>query len=145
MALVWQLSKVCLRKWPIIAKRRSDVMTQTTNFKTETSKPEWRTTAFFKRVSLQYYKTTLKRNFTYISSISLRTCLCCLNLARPYIGEGGGQYIARVGKGAVAPARKTKYFFFSNKEFDFAGSFLVAILVRNLRKTDLLPPQPKKS
>ena len=39
-------------------------------------------------------------------------------------------------EGAVAPARKTN--FFSNIMFDFVGLFLVAILVRNLKKTDLL-------
>ena len=45
-----------------------------------------------------------------------------------------GPYIAGAG-GAVAPTRKTKCFF-SNMVFDFAGIFLVAILVRNLKKTD---------
>ena len=35
-------------------------------------------------------------------------------------------------EGATAPARKTERFFFSNIVFDFAGLFLVAILVRNL-------------
>ena len=39
--------------------------------------------------------------------------------------------------GAVAAARKTKcFFFFSNIVFVFVGLFLVAILVRNLKKTD---------
>ena len=38
--------------------------------------------------------------------------------------------------GAVAAARKTKCFFFSNIVFDFVGLFLVAILVRDLKKTD---------
>ena len=38
--------------------------------------------------------------------------------------------------GAVAPARKTKCFFFSNKVFDFAELFLVAILVQNLYMGD---------
>ena len=38
--------------------------------------------------------------------------------------------------GAVAPVRKTKWFFFSNIVFEFAGLFFVAILVRNLKKTD---------
>ena len=47
----------------------------------------------------------------------------------PYIAGGGAG-------GAVAPARKTKCFFFSNIVFEFAGLFLVAILVRNLKKTD---------
>ena len=37
-------------------------------------------------------------------------------------------------EGAVAPARKTKCFF-SNIVSDFAGLFLLAILVRNLTKT----------
>ena len=41
-------------------------------------------------------------------------------------------------KGAVAPARKTKCFF-SNIVSDFAGLFLVAILVRNLTKTEFAP------
>ena len=36
--------------------------------------------------------------------------------------------------GAVAPAKKTK-FFFSKIVFEFVGLFLVAILVRNLKKT----------
>ena len=45
-------------------------------------------------------------------------------------------------KGAVAPARKTKCFF-SNIVSDFAGLFLVAILVRNLTKTEFAPADKK--
>ena len=45
-------------------------------------------------------------------------------------------------KGAVAPARKTKCFF-SNIVSDFAGLFLVAILVRNLTKTEFAPANKK--
>ena len=44
-----------VRKDRPIEKRASDVMTQT-------NEPQWRTIAFFKRISLQYFKTTfLKR------------------------------------------------------------------------------------
>ena len=45
-------------------------------------------------------------------------------------------------EGAVAPARKTKCFF-SNIVSDFAGLFLVAILVRNLTKTEFAPADKK--
>ena len=45
-------------------------------------------------------------------------------------------------KGAVASARKTKCFF-SNIVSDFAGLFLVAILVRNLTKTEFAPADKK--
>ena len=47
-----------------------------------------------------------------------------------------------VAEGAVAPARKTKCFF-SNVVSDFAGLFLVAILVRNLTKTEFAPADKK--
>ena len=53
-----------------------------------------------------------------------------------------GPYIAGGAKGAVAPARKTKCFF-SNIVSDFAGLFLVAILVRNLTKTEFAPADKK--
>ena len=46
----------------------------------------------------------------------------------PYLAGGGGGG----GTRGSCPARKTKCFFFSNIVFDFAGFFLVAILVRNL-------------
>ena len=45
-------------------------------------------------------------------------------------------------KGEAAPARKTKCFF-SNIVSDFAGLFLVAILVRNLTKTEFAPADKK--
>ena len=45
-------------------------------------------------------------------------------------------------KGAVALTRKTKCFF-SNIVSDFAGLFLVAILVRNLTKTEFAPADKK--
>ena len=53
-----------------------------------------------------------------------------------------GPYIAGGAKGAVALARKTKCFF-SNIVSDFAGLFLVAILVRNLTKTEFAPADKK--
>ena len=56
---------------------------------------------------------------------------------------GGSRAVHSGGaKGAVAPARKTKCFF-SNIVSDFAGLFLVAILVRNLTKTEFAPADKK--
>ena len=60
---------------------------------------------------------------------------CCLLLDNRAVHSGGA-------KGAVAPARKTKCFF-SNIVSDFAGLFLVAILVRNLTKTEFAPADKK--
>ena len=63
-----------------------------------------------------------------------------------YYSRGNGAYSRAVhsggAKGAVAPARKTKCFF-SNIVSDFAGLFLVAILVRNLTKTEFAPADKK--
>ena len=57
-------------------------------------------------------------------------------------GEGPRAVHSGGAKGAVAPARKTKCFF-SNIVSDFAGLFLVAILVRNLTKTEFAPADKK--
>ena len=65
--------------------------------------------------------------------IDLNMCIC-RNICRA-VHSGGA-------KGAVAPARKTKCFF-SNIVSDFAGLFLVAILVRNLTKTEFAPADKK--
>ena len=60
-----------------------------------------------------------------------------------YIFKPPGRAVHSGGaKGAVAPARKTKCFF-SNIVSDFAGLFLVAILVRNLTKTEFAPADKK--
>ena len=40
------------------------------------------------------------------------------------------------GKGWQLPPRGKRNVFFSNVVFDFAGIFLIAILVRNFKKTD---------
>ena len=53
-----------------------------------------------------------------------------------------GPYIAGGRRGQLPPARKTKCFF-SNIVSDFAGLFLVAILVRNLTKTEYAPADKK--
>ena len=61
-----------------------------------------------------------------------------------YKARGGG----RQGEGSSCP-RQENFFFFSNIVFDFAGVFLVAILVPNLYTGDprecvrSLPPQTK--
>ena len=61
LQLAWGVMKF---KDGSIAKRPSDVMPQT-------NKPVWRTIAFFKRVSLQYSKTTFLKRKLYITSISI--------------------------------------------------------------------------
>ena len=48
------------------------------------------------------------------------------NLSGPYIAGGQGGQLPPPGK----------LFFFSNIVFDFVGLFLLAILFRNLKKTD---------
>ena len=47
-----------------------------------------------------------------------------------------GPYIAGGQGGQLPPPGKLNVFFLSNIVFEFAGLFLVAILVRNLKKTD---------
>ena len=66
-----------------------------------------------------------------ILAIASEECFVCCRA----VHSGGA-------KGAVAPARKTKCFF-SNIVSDFAGLFLVAILVRNLTKTEFAPADKK--
>ena len=58
------------------------------------------------------------------------------------LGKIGRAVHSGGAKGAVAPASKTKCFF-SNMVSDFAGLFLVAILVRNLTKTEFAPADKK--
>ena len=65
--------------------------------------------------------------------------ITCVHLA---ISNKGRAVHSGGAKGAVAPARKTKCFF-SNIVSDFAGLFLVAILVRNLTKTEFAPADKK--
>ena len=73
----------------------------------------------------------LKNHEWYLCQISLQIMLLPIRA----VHSGGA-------KGAVAPARKTKCFF-SNIVSDFAGLFLVAILVRNLTKTEFAPADKK--
>ena len=68
----------------------------------------------------------------YLVNFKICVCFWCITRA---VHSGGA-------KGAVAPARKTKCFF-SNIVSDFAGLFLVAILVRNLTKTEFAPADKK--
>ena len=53
-----------------------------------------------------------------------------------------GPYIAGGRRGQLPPPGKLKCFF-SNIVSDFAGLFLVAILVRNLTKTEFAPADKK--
>ena len=75
-------------------------------------------------------------------SLCLLTEICLKYpwMAGPYIAGGG----AEGAEGAVSPAGKTKCIF-SNIVSDFAGLglFLLAILVRNLTKTEFAPADKK--
>ena len=53
-----------------------------------------------------------------------------------------GPYIAGGRRGQLSPPGKLNVFF-SNIVSDFAGLFLVAILVRNLTKTEFAPADKK--
>ena len=77
---------------------------------------------------ISFSKTRMETGYTRISTAS-GSVICRA------VHSGGA-------KGAVAPARKTKCFF-SNIVSDFAGLFLVAILVRNLTKTEFAPADKK--
>ena len=65
-----------------------------------------------------------------LNNTSFSACFKCLEyITGPYIARGQGGQLPPPGKLNV-------FFFLSNIVFEFAGLFLVAILVRNLKKTD---------
>ena len=82
-----------------------------------------------------------KREMNYVNKLRVS---CEHNLEAMLVLVGANSRAVHSGgaKGAVAPARKTKCFF-SNIVSDFAGLFLVAILVRNLTKIEFAPADKK--
>ena len=81
---------------------------------------------------------------SYASTLPFVLCLLAASIVRTLLVNQGLIRAVHSGgaKGAVAPARKTKCFF-SNIVSDFAGLFLVAILVRNLTKNEFAPADKK--
>ena len=84
----------------------------------------------------------LLRNAAFSAVYRLPMIQRISNIAEEHIQYDSRAVHSGGAKGAVAPARKTKCFF-SNIVSDFAGLFLVAILVRNLTKTEFAPADKK--